>query len=67
MAMLAQTIARNSSQAARAARSVPANIVSLGSIAMMGALMPFARDAEIYGESEPADTPRSAYLLGLKR
>jgi CRP/FNR family nitrogen fixation transcriptional regulator len=56
MAMLAQTIKQNSSQAARAARSVPANIVSLGSsIAMMGALMPFARDAEIYGESEPAD------------
>ena len=54
--MLAQTINQNSSQAARAARSVPANIVSLGSsIAMMGALMPFARDAEIYGESEPAD------------
>jgi CRP/FNR family transcriptional regulator, nitrogen fixation regulation protein len=56
MAMHAQTINQNSSQAARAARSVPANIVSLGSsIAMMGALMPFARDAEIYGESEPAD------------
>ena len=54
--MLAQTINQNSSQAARAARSVPANIVSLGSsIAMTGALMPFARDAEIYGESEPAD------------
>ena len=54
--MLMQTITRNSSQAARVARSVPANIVSLGSsIAMMGALMPFARDAEIYGESEPAD------------
>jgi CRP-like cAMP-binding protein len=54
--MLTQTINRNSSQAARVARSVPANIVSLGSsIAMMGALMPFAHDAEIYGESEPAD------------
>ena len=54
--MLTQTINRNSSQAARVARSVPANIVSLGSsMAMMGALMPFARDAEIYGESEPAD------------
>ena len=54
--MLTQTINQNSSQAARVARSVPANIVSLASsIAMMGALMPFARDAEIYGESEPAD------------
>jgi CRP/FNR family nitrogen fixation transcriptional regulator len=56
MAMLTQTINQNFSQAARVARSAPANIVSLGSsIAMMGALMPFARDAEIYGESEPAD------------
>lgn len=54
--MLTQTINQNFSQAARVARSAPANIVSLGSsIAMMGALMPFARDAEIYGESEPAD------------
>jgi CRP/FNR family nitrogen fixation transcriptional regulator len=54
--MAMHAINQNSSQAARAARSVPANIVSLGSsIAMMGALMPFARDAEIYGESEPAD------------
>jgi CRP/FNR family transcriptional regulator, nitrogen fixation regulation protein len=54
--MLTQTINRNSSQATRVAPSVPANIVSLGSsITMMGALMPFARDAEIYGESEPAD------------
>jgi len=54
--MLTQTINQNSSQAARVARSVPANIVSLASsIAMMGALMPFARDAEIYGESESAD------------
>ena len=54
--MLTQTINRNSSQAARVAPSVPAKIVSLGSsITMMGALMPFARDAEIYGESEPAD------------
>ena len=54
--MLTQTITRNSSQAVRVTRSAPANIVSLGSsIAMMGALMPFARDAEIYGESEPAD------------
>ena len=54
--MFTQTINQNSSQAARVARSVPANIVSLvSSMAMMGALMPFARDAEIYGESEPAD------------
>jgi CRP/FNR family transcriptional regulator, nitrogen fixation regulation protein len=54
--MLTQTITRNSSQAVRVTRSVPANIVSLGSsIAMMGAVMPFARNAEIYGENETAD------------
>ena len=54
--MLTQTINQNFSQAARVPRSAPANIVSLASsIAMMGALMPVARDAEIYGESEPAD------------
>ena len=54
--MLTQTITRNSSQAVRVVRSVATNIVSRGSsIEMMGALMPFAHDAEIYGESEPAD------------
>jgi CRP/FNR family transcriptional regulator, nitrogen fixation regulation protein len=54
--MPTQTITRNSSQALRVVQSVPTKIVSLGSsIEMMGALMPFARDAEIYGESEPAD------------
>jgi CRP/FNR family transcriptional regulator, nitrogen fixation regulation protein len=57
--MFTQTmITRNSSQqpAVRSARPAPTNIISLGSsIAMMGALIPFARDAEIYGESEPAD------------
>jgi len=54
--MLTQTITRNSSQAVRVTRSVPANIVSLGSsIAMMGAVMPFARNVEIYGENETAD------------
>ena len=56
--MFTQTIKRNSSRqpAARVAQPVPTNTLSLGSpIEMMGALMPFARDAEIYGESEPAD------------
>ena len=50
-------ITRNSSQqpAVRSARPAPTNIISLGSsIEMMAALIPFARDAEIYGESEPA-------------
>jgi CRP/FNR family nitrogen fixation transcriptional regulator len=59
MAMLTQTmITRNSSQraVARVARSARMNIVSRGSsIEMMGALMPFARNVEIYGESEPAE------------
>ena len=45
-------LTRTASQAVRVAHSAPANIVSLG---RMGALMTFARDAEIYGESEPAD------------
>jgi len=59
MAMLTQAmITRKSSQqpATRVARPVPTNTVSLGSpIEIMGAPMPFARNVEIYGESEPAD------------
>jgi CRP/FNR family nitrogen fixation transcriptional regulator len=43
-------------QTDRLARRVPAKPVSLGSaIEMMGAAMPFSRNAEIYGENEPAD------------
>ena len=56
--MFTQTIKRNFSRqpAARVAQPVPTNTLSLGSpIEMMGALMPFGRGAEIYGESEPAD------------
>ncbi len=57
--MLTQTmITRNSSQraAARIARSARTNTVSRdSSIEMMGALMPFARNVEIYGECEPAE------------
>ncbi len=56
--MLSQTmVTRNSSRQTveRIAPSVTA-LVSLGSsIEMMGAPMPFARNAEIYGENEPAD------------
>src|SRR5476651_459868 len=62
--MLAQTvISRSSSRqpaahaATRAARSVPpvrSHPVNT-SIEMMGASMPFARNAEIYGENEPAE------------
>jgi CRP/FNR family nitrogen fixation transcriptional regulator len=58
MAMYTQTIKRNSSRqpAPRVTQSVPTNTVGVGSpIEMMGALMPFARDAEIYGECETAD------------
>jgi CRP/FNR family nitrogen fixation transcriptional regulator len=59
-AMLTQTtISRNSSRqpAARPTRPVAAgNAVSLGnSIEMVGAPMPFSRNAEIYGENEPAE------------
>ena len=57
--MLNQTmINRTSSRPStdRVARPVPAHSVSLGSsIEMMGAPMPFTRNAEIYGENEPAD------------
>lgn len=56
--MLTQTmITRKSSQqpATRVARRVPANSVSLGNSIAMGALMPFARNVEIYGEGELAD------------
>jgi CRP/FNR family transcriptional regulator, nitrogen fixation regulation protein len=59
-AMLSQTIVtRNSSHqaAARVACPVPSiNSCTLkGSIELMGAPMPFARNAEIYGENEPAE------------
>ena len=58
--MLSQTMITRTSplhSTDRVARPVPASSsVSLGSsIEMMGAPMPFSRNAEIYGENEPAD------------
>ena len=57
--MHSQTLtARGPSQqpAARPARPAPAPLRTLGnSIELMGAAMPFARNAEIYGENEPAE------------
>lgn len=57
--MLTQTtINRNSSRqpVGRTARPVAGNSVGLGSsIEMVGAPMPFSRNAEIYGENEPAE------------
>jgi CRP/FNR family nitrogen fixation transcriptional regulator len=58
--MLTQTMMNRTSprqSIGRVARPVPASgSVSLGSsIEMMGAPMPFSRNAEIYGENEPAD------------
>jgi len=57
--MLTQTINRNISvqPAARVARSVPpvSPRASANAIDLMGAPMPFGRDAEIYGENEPAE------------
>jgi CRP/FNR family nitrogen fixation transcriptional regulator len=57
--MLSQTmLTRNSSRRAaeRVARPAAANAGFLGSsIEMMGAPMPFSRNAEIYGENEPAE------------
>ncbi len=57
--MLSQTMITRTSprqSTARAARPVPTGSVHLGSsIEMMGAPMPCARNAELYGENEPAD------------
>jgi CRP/FNR family nitrogen fixation transcriptional regulator len=52
--MIPQTSARQ--RAARATRPAPGNSARVGtSIEMMGAPMPFSRNAEIYGENEPAE------------
>jgi CRP/FNR family transcriptional regulator, nitrogen fixation regulation protein len=47
---------RSASQLPRPGRTAPAALRPLGnSIELMGAAMPFARNAEIYGENEPAE------------
>jgi CRP/FNR family nitrogen fixation transcriptional regulator len=54
--MHAQTIAARTVPQQPAIRTVPVSPRSLGnSVEMMGAPMPFSRNAEIYGENEPAD------------
>src|SRR4030081_1614965 len=57
--MLTQTIQTGSSRQAASRQSyripVPAFHAPTGPIEMMGAPMSFARNAEIYGEGEPAD------------
>lgn len=55
--MLSQMMVTRNSLRKQAERNAPLTaFVSLGStIEMMGAHMPFARNAEIYGENEPAD------------
>ncbi len=55
--MLSQTmVTRNTSRQPAERTASAAASVSFGSaIEMMGAPMPFARNAEIYGENEPAD------------
>ena len=57
--MLTQTAIRTGSFKQPAAAARPAAVQGIlpqaGTIEMMGALMPFARNAEIYGENEPAD------------
>jgi CRP/FNR family nitrogen fixation transcriptional regulator len=56
--MLTQTMTSRNATQVQPARPRPAagTTVSLGSsIEMMGAPMPFARNAEIYGENEPAE------------
>jgi CRP-like cAMP-binding protein len=57
-AMLTQTMLHRSSQpAARSSRPLPpTNVRTLAtSVELMGTVMPFARNAEIYGENEPAE------------
>ena len=55
--MLTQTAIRNGSfkQTAAQACTRPPQRGDAGPIDLMGALMPFARNAEVYGENEPAD------------
>ncbi|HXX26260.1 MAG TPA: helix-turn-helix domain-containing protein [Pseudolabrys sp.] len=55
--MLSQSMVNRTSLRQQPQRSIPGSAsVSLGgSIELMGAPMPFARNAEIYGENEPAE------------
>src|SRR6266702_1557805 len=57
--MLTQTAIRNASQREPATQPrrvpVPGAAMQTGTIELMGACMPFAANAEIYGENEPAD------------
>ena len=55
--MLSQSMVNRTSLRQQPQRNIPGSAsVSLGdSIEMMGAPMPFARNAEIYGENEPAE------------
>src|SRR6266511_4471942 len=57
--MLTQTAIRNVSQREPATQPrrvpVPGAAMRTGTIELMGACMPFAANAEIYGENEPAD------------
>src|SRR6266566_8792026 len=57
--MLTQTAIRNASQREPATQPrrvpVPSAAMQTGTIELMGACMPFAANAEIYGENEPAD------------
>lgn len=50
--MLNQSMIKNSTSAARI---MPATYPLTGAIEMMGAVMPFARNSEIYGEKERAE------------
>ena len=55
--MLSQTMVNRKSSRQPAVRSAPpaASLALKGSIDLMGAPMPFARNTEIYGENEPAE------------
>jgi CRP/FNR family nitrogen fixation transcriptional regulator len=53
--MLTQTVLRSSSTQRSTSAAVVSNAAPRGSMEMMGASMSYARNAEIYGENEPAD------------
>ncbi|HEY7551245.1 MAG TPA: helix-turn-helix domain-containing protein [Hyphomicrobiaceae bacterium] len=58
--MLTQTTSRTAAiafkqPAPRPRQAPPAKGAQVGTIELMGALMPFARNSEIYGQNEPAD------------
>src|ERR1700752_5016279 len=53
--MLTDSTIRSGSGKQSAVSARPAPLVRTDAISLMGALMPYSRNSEIYGENEPAD------------